>query len=254
MPAEILAAVDETFGNRQPYRRVTQAKGSFNAGWLKCAECGCSVVYDPKTKKIKGTGEVRIFHYYHCTNGKRTHTTMKGMTITEEALWEGFKETFDRVSITDEFAKDMAYALNECHLKRQEAHRKELEGFERALKSLDQKTDGIFDLYVSKVVDEDQYRRQNERIKEERFQILNLMGEARKAIEGAYLETAKSILELATSAKTLWLSRAPQERKEFLEIVLSNRVLNVRSVQYDFRKPFETLAKMSGKTDWRPQA
>lgn len=108
-------------------------------------------------------------------------------------------------------------------------------------------------MFVAKTIEEVQYRRQNERIKDERFQILKLLDEAKRSIEGAYLETAKSTLELATSAKTLWLMKSPKERREFLEIVLSNQVLNVSSVEYRFRKPFETLVKMSRESNWRSQ-
>jgi hypothetical protein len=43
-------------------------------------------------------------------------------------------------------------------------------------------------------------------------------------------DTAKSILELATEPKSLWLQRSPQERKHFLEKLLSNPMLDAKTV------------------------
>ena len=38
------------------------------SGFLLCAECGCRITYDPKTKKSG-----KRYDYYRCTNGHRVH-------------------------------------------------------------------------------------------------------------------------------------------------------------------------------------
>ena len=65
------------------------------------------------------------------------------------------------------------------------------------------------------------------------------------------METAKTILELATNAESLWKMASPQERKEFLEQLLSNPVLNGTTVEYQIRKPFVTLSEMKQDENWR---
>ena len=67
------------------------------------------------------------------------------------------------------------------------------------------------------------------------------------------METAQSILELAKDAKTLWVSRAPMERRMFLDKVLSNPVLNGANIEFTLRKPFAVLAEMAQNDNWRPQ-
>lgn len=64
-------------------------------------------------------------------------------------------------------------------------------------------------------------------------------------------ETAKTILELATSAKSLWISKSHQERRDFLDMVLSNPILDGLTVRYELKKPFAVLLKMSEKVEWR---
>ena len=61
----------------------------------------------------------------------------------------------------------------------------------------------------------------------------------------AVVETAKTVLELARDAKSLWKVKSPKERKEFLSAILSNPVLDGATVRYDLKKPFAVLLKMA---------
>ena len=51
--------------------------------------------------------------------------------------------------------------------------------------------------------------------------------------------------------QSLWLTKSPLERRELLETVLWNQQLNVSSVEYHFKRPFDVLVEMSGKENWR---
>jgi hypothetical protein len=64
------------------------------------------------------------------------------------------------------------------------------------------------------------------------------------------IETAKTVLELATSAKSLWIDRSAYERREFLNKVLSNPILDGLTVRYELKKPFAVLLKMNEKDKW----
>ena len=75
------------------------------------------------------------------------------------------------------------------------------------------------------------------------------MASAQRDIDGAYLTTAKKVLELATGAKTLWLSRTSEERRDFLEKILSNRVFDAPSVRYEMKKPFQILSEMASSSN-----
>jgi hypothetical protein len=66
------------------------------------------------------------------------------------------------------------------------------------------------------------------------------------------IETAKTVLELATSAKSLWIDRSAYERREFLNKVLSNPILDGLTVRYELKKPFAVLMKMNENKEWCP--
>lgn len=60
----------------------------------------------------------------------------------------------------------------------------------------------------------------------------------------------KEILELASNAKKLWLSRNPRERVEFLKKLLWNPRITGSPIEYELRKPFAVLSKMRDSGEW----
>jgi hypothetical protein len=95
------------------------------------------------------------------------------------------------------------------------------------------------------------FQRQIKRIRSERARFTDLLEQANASLDGSYLETAQSILELATDAKSLWESRNDDERLDFLKQILSNQKLDGVNVRYELRKPYSTLALLKEKEEWR---
>jgi hypothetical protein len=250
IPAETFWAVQETFGIKNPYRK---SNGVFDGGWLRCAlpNCGCNIVFDPKTKTLVGTGEKVTYRYYHCTNGKRKHETMKGLSVLEDKLWDQFGNAVSSVSITEDFAMQLSEAMNETQRKAQTAVMREIEGYQEAINMLDSKSDRLFDKYDAGEFTREDYDRQKNRIRSERDHYTKLLGQANVMINDAACETAKSILELATNAESLWKMQSPQERKTLLDRILSNRALDGVTVRYELKKPFCTLSEMKTDQNWR---
>ncbi len=93
--------------------------------------------------------------------------------------------------------------------------------------------------------------RQVKQVREERLRITEQLKHAQLAISDAGMETAKSILELSISAKSLWEKRSPLERRELLNELLSNPVLDGVTVRYEIKKPFRILSEMAESSKWR---
>ncbi len=251
IPTELFLTVQETFGFRNPYSKKTD--GLFSGGWMKCAntDCGCHVVYNPTKKTIKATGERKVFKYYHCTNGKGVHSSLKGMRIKEDELMEQFEPAIRQISITKEFSELVAEALNENEKKAQNAIRRDIENYKLALKALEDEEDCIYEHFRQGILDDDSYRRNFKRVRHERTQFTNLMERAQLDINGAALETAKTILQLATNAESLWKLQSPEERRLLLDDLLYNPTLDGLSVRYEIVKPLRTLSEMKQDQNWR---
>lgn len=232
---------------RRAYGKIDD--GVLGGGWIKC-ECGCNIVYDPKAKIIKGTGEKRIYRYYHCSNGKKAHPNLKGMAVTEDYLFEEFGKAVESFSITEKFASEIVDALNATKNLASKAIRERSEEFQRILKRLDDKDSKLLDAHLDGVLEKEEYKRQIERVREERRECAQQLEKINLEISDASMETVKSVLELAISAKSLWNEMTPQERREYLDCVLSNRMLDGVSVRFNLYKPFDVISNFKENQNW----
>lgn len=229
------------------------ATGSIKGTVKFDADCGCSIISDPKTKINKHSNETKIYNYYHCTNGRKVHASLKGKSITEEKIWTNFETAVDSITIDSKLAEEIAEALNVVHHAAKNITGKQMELYRCKLASLEQREDEIYDDFKNKILDSDGYERQLKRVRVERAEFTNTLEKLQLELQDSFMETAQSILELAKDAKTLWLSRAPMERRMFLDKILSNPVLNGANIEFNLRKPFAVLAEIAQKDDWRSQ-
>lgn len=219
-------------------------------GWLNCS-CGCRIIYDPKTKTIKSDdGKTKTYHYYHCTNGKGVH--QKFENIKGDKIWEQFGSLIEKINISDEFAEDIAQALNKTENKAHRVSELQIAEFKDKEVELQSREDKLFNMFAENQIDKATYERQLRLVRENREDITNQLEKLQKSLTSAVMETAKTVLELATSAKSLWKSKSPQERREFLDTILSNPILDGLTVRYQLKKPFAVLVKMNENVEWCP--
>ncbi len=250
IPADLIKAVEKTFGKKAS--AIVREESEHNilmGGWLKCS-CGCNIVYDPKTKKILKTGEQKTYHYLHCTNGKEAHLGQKGLITTSDKVWSQLGSVMDKISISEEFAQDIADALNKLNSKTKNVIHVQQAELNDKCKELERHEDQLTDYLLGGTIDKDAYNGQLKRIRGNREDLLGQLEQLRLSLQDTFMESVKSILELATSAKSLWIQKSPQERKEFLNMILSNPILEGVNVRYELKKPFAVLVKMSEKEDW----
>ncbi len=243
--------VQETFGKKSAFRKNPDAL--FGHGWLKCAEpaCGCSVVFDPKVKKIKSTGQTKTYRYYRCSNGKGVHKTLKGLAISEGSIMDQFSNAVREISIRNDFRDELMRAVNETLLKARRAVKDDLDRYQAALTELRTREDRAYDHFASGAIDLETYNRQRKRCQEEAVQFANLMQQAQLRINDVAAETVESIIELATNADSLWIHMTTEERRLLLDKLLSNRVLDGVTVRYELIKPLRTLCEMKTDSRWR---
>ncbi len=247
IPTELFWKVQETFGLKNPYRKNLNAL--FGQEWLKCAQCGCSIIYDPKEKTIITTGQKKLYKYYRCSNGKKVHT--KGISVSEESLLEQFGGAVREISIQEDFRDELMSAVNEAFTKMARASKDDIERYKAALESLRGREDRAYDLFDGGDIDKETYNRQRKRLQEEQVEYTELMERAQSTINDAGRETVQSIIELATNAESLWNHMTNEERRSLLNKLLSNRILDGVSVRYEIVKPLQVLGEMKGNSKWR---
>lgn len=95
-------ALQATFQVKPAPLRIVK-RGAALAGFLKCAQCACSITYDPKKR-----GE-RVYHYYRCSNGKKL------VYVSEADILDGFASVADAIAIDIVIAEELLEILNRSH-------------------------------------------------------------------------------------------------------------------------------------------
>lgn len=250
IPQSVLARTQKALGGQKIMQLSGDAHGIFGGGWIRCSECGCHVVYEEK-RKFNRKGELtRRFHYYHCTNGKKIHPSMAGMSVSESNLWEQFDKAVDRITIGRDLARAIADALNSTENKARDLAQKQIEDYKLAIRSIEAREDRLYDDFHSSVVDQDGFHRQTQRLRRDRHHYTRLLEQAQSAVHGRSRESTESVLELASNSKSLYLTRTPVERRIFLDLILSNPILDKINVQFYLKKPFMMLSDMNESGNW----
>ena len=155
------------------------------------------------------------------------------------------------MTITEEFAKDIAEAIKATREQQRKAIKKQMEGYRLAKGELKQERDKAYDLLAAEKIDDPTYRRKLERLDRQEedydYQLENLS----LTISDEALTSVERVFQLAISAESLWKNANPRERVEKLKQILSNPILEGLTVRYQLKKPFAWLAENKENKEWR---
>lgn len=191
----------------------------------------------------------RVYHYYRCANGKKQHRKL--VYVSEQTIMSGFASAAESIAIDVVIAEELTRILNESHAAVRSERRRETAKFQRELVDIDGNENQHFDLLSSGTLDDTSYKKQLQRIRDRRTEATLKLTKANEDLDDAHLDTMRSTLELARSAKITWATRSTAEKRRFLEIVVSNVRLDGQTVRYDLRKPFQLLSELRGDPAWR---
>ncbi|GIL17256.1 MAG: hypothetical protein BroJett040_10070 [Oligoflexia bacterium] len=254
IPAKVLKAVKAiNDGNVSIQRKTIMNGDDVFRGWLVCdhPECRRQITYERKEKTLKSTGEVKVYHLYRCSNSRKIHD--KKVYVSEDKLWAQLEPAVAALSISEEFAQDITSALNETHDKQKAAIKKQMEGFRVELRGLEGKEDIAYDDFKRGLLDEIGYRRQIDRIREDRKHYESEIERLTLSISDEAMVSVKKVFELAINAKELYISMNREERLEYLKKVCSNPTLDGLTLQYQLKSPFARLSGWKENQNWRSE-
>ena len=253
IPKKILKTVEAiNSGNRGKIKKLPDQQGVFDDGWIRCAhpECQRQLTFDPKEKSIKSEGgQIKIYNYYRCTNSRQIHE--KEVSIEEKKIFEQFEAAIAAISISDDFAKDIANALNETHAEAKKSIKREMQSYREAKEVLKLERKKAYQFLSKGTVTSEIYQEEISRIDKEDDELTDKLEQAQLQINDDYKVGVEKVFELAKDALALWKSVTREERIEKLKMICSNPTLDGRTVRYDLQKPFQILALMRGNSKWR---
>ena len=227
-----------TKGKRRNFAHDVHKNEYLFNGILKCACCGCSMSsYEKK-------GHV----YLKCSGGHgicRNHASEADLVAQVESVLDGFR--IDE-SIADYISSEIRQRdIHDIEVRNATRNtlKHECEILERRKKVLYlDRLDGriTVDEY-DKIADEIE-----EELKEKQAQIM--MTEEKDISDAT---TASYLLELAKRAGALFRNSKPEQKRQILDIVLSNLKVEQKRLHFNLLEPFKSLSNYANSQKWLPR-
>lgn len=252
IPAKTRERVQHLLNQERGFSTAPINRDSLFGGFIKCAmpECGGVIIFDPKRRENERTGKTTVYKYYHCANGRRLHTTLKGHIITEEAIMQSFGPLFRKLTISPEFAGLVAEEINTDSERGKKTLKDEESKLRRQKEELLRDEDEAWKYLKNGTLDKDAYQRQIKKIRTDRDRIELRLQEAQDASKGIKKINPVEVLELCIEAESLWNEAEDEERVDFVKKVCSDIYLEGVTIRYNLKKPFQMLTEMANSDLW----
>ena len=205
----------------------------FAGSLIQCGHCSGFV-----------TGEIqkRKYTYYHCTQISRQEGHPR-VRLREEALDEQILGILGGLQagaaeVTEWFGDVIRARTKQVH-ERSRARRSRLQGELTKVQSM---KDQLLDLLLREKLSEDAYRRkEGELLMREDELTRNLRNEAQAQTEGA--DTAIKVIELSQALTERWVAADQDTKRQILDLLCTNLVLEGETLVPRLRMPFSLLAE-----------
>ncbi len=190
-------------------------------GFIRCGECNCLYTAETKTKRIKGTGEIKSYTYYHCTRKRKDVTCSQRACVSDVALEKQVEAELAKMTILPEFRSWALESLGKDHEKEVGARSSIYESLQCAVLATQGQLDNLTRMRVRDLIDDEQYASERDRLREE-------IGKLKQEIEKTdcraerWLELTEQVFDFATYAHSAFLRGGIQTKRNIMMALGSN--------------------------------
>lgn len=214
-------------------------------GLIKCDTCGCMITSDTKTKP---TG--KTYTYLSCSHYKGNCTQK---AINENILLEQIeKEVISRLN----FPKDMMQGILDCTKNVLDSENRyvldEIARLQKKQLDLMAKKKRVLDLFIDGSITQDEHAQKKNEIEEALYNV-KVKLDAHAQTDNTFLNTLESLLLIASRAGELFKSSEVEQKRELINLLLSNCTLADGKLRFSLRKPFDALVNFNDRKGWLGQ-
>ena len=170
--------------------------------------------------------------------------------LREEVLVDNFIVALSEISIPEHIIAWTKAALTESHKEEQDYHQNHMRLLQDRYRTTQRKINSAYEYKLEGRVDLDFWQIQNDRLNKELVETEAQVASLRAA-NASYIEQGVQLMELARTAPTLFKSMTPDEKRELVNLVLSNPRIENGSLRYDYKKPFSMFVGVTDLEKWR---
>lgn len=214
-------------------------------GILKCGSCGCAITGE---RKQKPSG--RKYLFYHCTD-YYSKCKIKKQYYTEEELEQILDDIVRDLQIDDQVYELIRIGLKKSAEDHEETMKGEKENYLKQKKTYERRLHKLYLDRVDGLIDDRFYRQTKVEWQMEIDEINQRLHSFDKA-DKSYYDRGVLFLKYAKKICAYWKALKGDSydekilRGELLKVLLAEGHLLNCSLKYQFRKPFDELAKLVG--------
>jgi len=237
---KLFDSVQQVMNNRGKKKRKRKHEFAFS-GLMRCGSCGCLI-----------TAETQKGHnYYRCTKKKQT---CNEKYLREEALVEQMESFIQKVSIPDDWAKNMLAELDKEKGQAKRDGEIFVQNLHQQKSEVEQKIEKLLDLYITGgALSIEEYQSKKQKLLNEKLDIEQKLRDFEQAGNN-WLEPMKKMIFEAKQAKILLSQGDNQQILTFLKNVGSNFILKGKKFDFEPKIGWRALAEgepNSSFTNWR---
>ncbi len=197
-------------------------------GFIRCGDCGCLITAETKTKKLKRTGDVKSYTYYHCTKKKKDYNCSQRKNIRQEDLEKQIVEELDSISILPEFHEWAMKALNELNEQECKQQNQAYDNLFKELSHLKKSKQNLLKLRLRDILTDDEFVEQKNDLSQEIIKTEQELKSHDNKNQKCH-DLAIQTFNFAKYAREGFINGDTQTKKEILMALGQNpKILNVK--------------------------
>jgi site-specific DNA recombinase len=209
-------------------------------GLITCADCGCRITFEKK----KG-----VYVYGHCTQYKGKHGAAY---VLEGVITDQLMALFENISIPEDAYSQVSEALRQSHEDKKEMHQQHLSRIDAEIEKYQKRIERNYDAYLDCDISKETYKEKTEELSKAHKALRNKR-ENIELVNDDYYMTVNHLLTLSKDAPKLFATANPEQKRNLINIVLSNLELKGDQLLSKYKKPFDSMAFCVSTGKWYPR-
>jgi DNA invertase Pin-like site-specific DNA recombinase len=211
---EPMVTEQEFYLVQKSFKRIKRAPKKYTFAYtqlIRCAECGCFITAEIKKKKIKFTGEIKQYAYYHCTFMKPEYCCSQRKYISEAEIEKQITDVLSGYEIIPELKDFVFRLLEEDSQSEKESFEMMRRSRERAIADINNRLNKLLDLKLNDLITDIEYRNKKQNLENERDELtLSLLD---RQVDKNGFEPTKKVFDFLTNlTSTFKLANTEQKR------------------------------------------
>jgi hypothetical protein len=207
-------------------------------GLVKCAVTGKLVSCDIKKGKY-----VYLISY-------NPENPIKKIWVKEKIVLDQIRAILQKIQISSDTLLEIKNYLHETSAVEEMHYKKCLTTLTKENTELENKVNGLVDLLLRKIIDENTYHKKNAEFKQRRLAIQEEIRAYQIADDG-FKKGILYVMTLLARSYPLFESSTNDKKRKFINLVFSNLELRGTTLCYTIKKPFDLFVVEDNRSGWR---